>query len=104
MNVTIRIGDEQRSIGDNYEAWISEQIRNRRKSGQKARIVIEIGGDLALTFACEDSPTGGGGGGSRNYSLRQQGIIDLWFKHGLDKCPINPGEVISFLKQLRKLI
>lgn len=104
MNVTITIGDEKRSIAGDYESWISDQIRNRRKAGESVRVVIEIDGDLALTFACEDKPSGGGGGGSRNYSPSQQEIINLWLKHGLNKCPINPGEVISFLKRLRKLI
>lgn len=103
MNATITIGDETRSITENYEGWISEQLRNRRKAGESVRILIKIDGDLNLTFACEDNPSGGGGG-TQNYSPSQQEIINLWLQHGLNKCPINAGEVISFLKRLRKFI
>ncbi|MDP1994119.1 MAG: hypothetical protein Q8K40_02625, partial [Ignavibacteria bacterium] len=66
MNATVTIGNEKKSLEHDYESWISEQIRNRRKAGESVKVMIEIDGDLDLRFTCEDKPSGGGGR-SRNY-------------------------------------
>lgn len=68
------------------------------------KVVIEIGGDLDLKFSCEDNPSGGSRGRSRNYTPRQQEIIDLWLEHRLNECPINSGEVVTFLKRLTRIL
>lgn len=102
--VIIDINGNRKSIGEKYESWISDEIRNRRDQGVNVRITIIIGGDLNLRFVSEDCPSGGGGGNNRRYTPRQKEIIDLWCQSHLTQPKISPGDLISFLKKLEKLI
>lgn len=103
MSVIITIGDESKSIDDHYESWISEQVRNRRKAGESVSVKVEISSGLDLVFACYDTPRGGGGT-SRTYTPRQSEVIKLWEQHNLYDCPFEPGNLVSFLKRLKKFL
>lgn len=101
--VTIKIGNEQRSTKDNYESWLNDQIRNRRKSGQSLSVEVNIECDARLLLVAADHDLGGGGS-SRSYSYTETQILDLWLEKGLTEKGFKTGNLISFLKQLRKLI
>jgi hypothetical protein len=101
--VTIDINGQRKSLAEKHESWVTEQINNRRKSGIPVTIRIEIGGDINLNFSADDQPCGGGGG-SRNYSRTQQEVINLWCNSKLNSPPVAPGDLISFLKRLSKLL
>ena len=103
MEVTIEINGQTKSLSEKFESWISEQIRNRRQDGESITLIVRIGGDLDLIFVCKDSPSTGGSSG-RQYTPRQQELINLWLEKGLNSCPVNPGNVISFLKELERRI
>lgn len=104
MIVTINIGEESHPLTGDYERWISDQIRNRRKAGAPSDVTVSIGGDYDLHFSCHEKQSPQGGGPPRQFTPSQQAIVNLWLEHELQNCPYEPGRLISFLKRLRKLI
>ena len=103
MKVEILIGKEKRSLGSDFEQWIDEQVRNRRKANAEVEVIIEIGGDLNLRFRCADGPQRGPVGRARKYSSKQQEVVDLWIQLNLDKEPIDLEGLLSFLDRLKSM-
>ncbi len=103
MGVTVQIGNETRDLDDATESWINEQIDRRRRDGASICITVRIqlpGVDLRLdTPAC-----GGGSGGGRQPNSSEQQIINLWNERKLNSSDFSGGNVVAFVKQLRRLI
>src|SRR5947209_6442274 len=103
MGVTIQIGAEEHSLSDANESWINDQIARRQRDRFPVCVVVRIqitGVDLRLaTPAC-----GGRGGGGRLPNPREQEIIELWGERKLNSADFTGGNVVAFLKQLRRLI
>lgn len=99
--VKIKIGGEERNI-ENVEAnWINQQINRRREDGQQVCVQVRIRTDsFDLTLA---TPTCGGRGG-RTPQPHEQEIFDLWKKRGLNESDFTGGNLVAFIKQLRKLL
>lgn len=97
--ITLRIGNEERTNGNIEERWIAQQIRKRKEDGIPICVqAVIIKGTVNINLssaACSDS----GGGGGRQPNRKEQRLIDLWNKKGLNGQDINPGMVISFLKE-----
>jgi hypothetical protein len=100
---TVRIGDETRSLADANESWINQQINRRRADGQNVCVEVSIGtGGLSLRLATPGC--GGGGGGGRSPSSNEQEVLDLWIKRGLNTSDFTGGNLVAFLKHLRRLL
>lgn len=100
---TIKIGNEERSLSEVDSQWITQQIVNRRNAGMTVCVIVSVTvTDVDLTLA---TPTcGAGGGGSRQFTSPERGILDLWNKHHLNEPEFSPGDVVSFVKQVMRMI
>ena len=97
----VQIGGETRSVTEADESWITQQVNRRRREGQSVCLMVSIhtsGIDVNLaTPACS-----GGGGGGRMPNTKEREVIDLWAKLGLNSADFSGGNLVAFLKQLRR--
>jgi hypothetical protein len=100
---TIVIGTETRPLEQADPEWINQQINRRRHEGVAVCVRVQVNTpDLAISFAtpaCASS-----GGSSRPPTAREQGILDLWIKHGLNERNFSSGGVVAFVKQLMHVV
>ena len=99
---TIEIGGETQDLCSFEEHWVNQQINRRRKDGLPVHVVVRIqtsGVDLRLS-----TPGAGGGGGGvyRPPNQRESEIIDLWNHQRLNSADFSGGNLIAFLKQVRR--
>ena len=104
--IKICIGNNERQFDDVYnidESWINQQINKRKEDKEKICIRVYIKNefiDILLT-----TPTCGEGRSSgRRPNPQEKEIFNLWKIRGLNEEIISGGKLISFLKQLRKII
>jgi hypothetical protein len=100
---TITIAGESRTLEQADESWINQQINRRNNDDVPVCVVVALkttGVDVRLaTSACVIT-----GGGGRLPSVREQQIFELWRTHGMTTNGFAGGQLISFLKQLRRLL
>ena len=91
---TIRIGSETKSLTDATESWINKQ---KRLCG---------GGDRPRRAEHSIGHTGvwRGGEGGHAPNTNEQEVFDLWSKRGLNSADFAGGNLVAFLKQLRRLV
>jgi hypothetical protein len=98
----IQIGSVERNLQDADPNWVNEQINGLRRDGKAVCVRIffkDEGVDLMMaTPGCISS----GGGGGRRLTPKEQSILELWDKLHLSKQEFSAGNVVAFLKQLRK--
>jgi hypothetical protein len=100
--ITIRIGNDSRRLEDADESWITQQIVNRQREGLPVCVEVTINaGALNVRLA---TPACGGGSGGRPPRPDEAAIIDLWSKHKLGSTDFTGGDVVAFIKQLRRLL
>jgi hypothetical protein len=104
--IKIEIGDSKREFENTYdidESWINQQIIRRKKDRISICVKVYIKNEtvdvLLKTPACRS-----GGGSGREPKPQERKIIDLWNERGLNKENFAGGNLISFFKQLRKII
>lgn len=98
--IRLKIGSEERTNGDIEERWIAQQIRKRRKDGTPICVRAKINkGTVNINLSSAACSGSGGSGGGRQPNRKEQKIFELWNKKGLNESNINPGMVISFLKE-----
>ena len=99
--ITVIIAGESKDMSDVSESWINQSISRRRKDGNNVCVQVRIstsGVDVGLsTTAC-----GGGFGGGRLPNAREQEIIALWNKHGLNRDDFTGGNLIAFLRAVSR--
>ena len=104
--ITVTIGSASRKLGsarDVDASWINEQIRNRRAAGQPICFTISIHvPPIELNLPVGEC--GGGGGGSRGLRPQEQPVVDLYRKRHLDERDVEPGSIVSFLRQVFDVI
>ena len=98
---TIRIGGDSRTLEDAEESWIAQQIANREREGQSVciEVVIKTG---TLDIRLGTPGCGSGGGSGRAPRPEEAEIIQIWEKHKLTSNDFSGGNVIAFIKQLRR--
>lgn len=103
--VTIYIGENHRTLDDQYEPWVAQQITRRRQDGHSpcVRVVIKQD-DVGLALKTPSCSTGSSGSGATTFNKREKRIIDLWNDQDLDQDDFAPGRVIAFLKQLEQVV
>lgn len=101
--LSIRINGEERQYSEGIEPWINDQINRRRHGG--AMVCVEVNVKLATlnmvlrTPGCTANATSGA---LRDPTTAEQRIFDLWDSLGLNDPTYTGGQVVAFLKQLRR--
>jgi hypothetical protein len=102
--ITITVGTESRRFEDFTEQWITQQIQRRREDGAASCVTVTIDQpplNLVLrTPGCNSF--GNGSGPGRAPSPQEKQVFDLWDRLGLNDVRFSGGNVIAFLKQLRR--
>lgn len=101
--ITLKIGNEERKGGNIEERWITRQIRKRKKDGTPICVQANIKKGIVNINLSSAACSGSSGGGGRQPNRKEQKLIGLWNKKGLNGQEINPGMVISFLNQLSSI-
>ena len=104
--ITIQIADSSRVLTDPKELeenWVNEQINGRRKDSLAVCVRVTIKTN-ELNMVLTSAECGGTGGGGRPPKSAEKRIFDLWEKLGMNKSDFHGGELIAFIKQLRKVI
>lgn len=103
MNKII-IGRSEKELSEASESWITQQVRERQHAGETFCVRIILKTDcvdmILATLGCGN----GGGGGGRSPNHKEQEIFALWNERHLNQPGWAVGNLIAFLKQLRKLI
>lgn len=100
---TVRIGTETRDIGDATENWINEQVNRRRRERQAVCVELVVN-TSGLNLRLATAGCGAGGGGSRPPNANESRVLKLWEHRGLSATDLTAGQVIAFLKELRRSI
>jgi hypothetical protein len=101
--VTIKIGSGEQQLESLDEGWLMQQINRRRQDRDSVCLIVEIDeSPINLIFATKGCARGGGS--SRAFTAQEQRVIELWNKHHLDEAEFQGGELIAFLKQLRRMV
>lgn len=98
---TIKIGPIECDLSQATEHWINEQINQRRSDDEKVCVQITLHTD-GIDLHLSTCPTGGGGG--RPPNRLEAEIIHLWTKLGLNTSQFSSGNVVAFVKQIRRYI
>jgi hypothetical protein len=102
--VTIKVGSSEQQLESLDEGWLLQQIKRRRRDGERVCVIVEIDDSpINLIFPTKGCARGGGSS-ARAYTAEEQRVIDLWQKHHLDELEFKEGELIAFLKQLRRIV
>jgi len=100
--VEVEINGEKRCLTDRYETWVSQRMRKLRLQGQEIWVRIHVGGDL--NFLLPIGPCPAMGVGSGELSPRQENLCNFFRRSGIKDRPIQPGTIISFLKDLKRFL
>ncbi|MBU4258550.1 MAG: hypothetical protein KKI12_12840 [Proteobacteria bacterium] len=101
--IRIRIGETERELGNVDESWINQQINRRRADGQTVCVKVTVHEDN-LNMVLSTSTCGANGGGGRPPRLREKEVFDLWNQRGLNDADFTGGNLVAFLKQLKRLL
>jgi hypothetical protein len=101
--VLIKIGSSEQRLETLDEGWLQQQIGRRRRDGESVCVRVEID-DAPINIILSTAACASGGGSSRLLTPQEQRVLDLWLKYHLSEPEFQGGELIAFLKQLRRII
>ena len=98
--IRVRIGDAERELSSVSENWINQQLNRRGADGQSVCVIVIIHQDqLNMTLSTPNCSKGSGGRPPNRY---EEQVFNLWEKRGLNQEQFTGGNLIAFLKQLRR--
>lgn len=102
--IKIRIGASERFFGeDGVEQWIAQQIRLRRNDDVHTAVEVYIEhDDINMRLSTPGSSRGGGGG--RSFRPKEKEIYEIWLQKELNTEGFSPGNLISFLNQIKSFV
>jgi hypothetical protein len=102
--IEIQIAGSKKSIDEDYESWVNQQINNRRKDGQIVCVRVFIKEDhLNLILSSLECPPKGRPKSSP-LTDQEKAIVDLWNKCKLNTSDFHGGNLIAFLEQVRRYL
>jgi len=101
--IKIKIAEAERELDTIDESWINQQINRRRADGVTVCVQVVVKeGDVDMILA---TPTcAPSGGGNRPPRAREKMVFDLWNQRGLNDAHFTGGNLIAFLKQLKRIL
>lgn len=100
--IMIKINGESRQYSTGIESWITQQINQRKQDGRVVCVEVSIRMEPLNLDLRTPGCTSSGGGGGRKPTASEQRIFDLWAGLGLQDPNFTGGQVVAFLKQLRR--
>lgn len=101
--ISIRINGEERQYSNGIEPWINEQINRRRQNNGIVCTEVNVNmAPLNMLLRTSGCVTSAATGGSRPPTSAEQRIFGLWASLGLNDPNYSGGQVVAFLKQLRR--
>lgn len=100
----IQIGSNEKQLNEASESWINHQVQERRQSGQPVCARITLKNDCVDMILSTPQCGGAGGGGGRQPRCKESEIFALWNDRHLNQNDWAAGNLIAFLKQLRRLL
>lgn len=100
--ITIRINGEQRQYSGDIEPWINEQINRRKNNGATVCVEVNIHFAALNMVLRTQGCIANAAPGTRRPTIAEQQIFNLWNSLGLNEPTYNGGQVVAFLKQLRR--
>jgi hypothetical protein len=100
---TIKIGTNERNLGEASEPWISQSINERKADGQNVCIRVSLRTDN-VNMVLSTPSCGSGGGGNWEPNAVESEIIEIWKKLGLNTSSFAGGNLVAFVKQIRKYV
>lgn len=101
--VTIRIGSTQTSLAEIDEGWVNQQLSRRHAGGLTVCVQVSIS-EPEANMSLSTPQCAGGGGGGRPPNQRERRILELWNEYRLNGTDYTGGNLIAFLRQLRRLL
>lgn len=101
--ITITIGTAQATFDQADDAWINQQINRRRADGAVICVQVSIQ-ESDVNVVLRTPACGAGGGGGRLPNPREKQVFDLWNARHLNEREFTGGDVVSFLRQLRRIL
>jgi hypothetical protein len=101
--IRIRIEEAEMDLDRVDESWINQQINRRLADGLTVCVRVTIKeGDLDMVLS---TPTcGASGGGGRPPRPREKKVFDLWNQRGIDDAKFTGGNLVAFLKELKRIL
>jgi hypothetical protein len=100
--VTVTVGQAEMQMDNIDESWINQQLSRRQADGRSVCVQVRIHtGDVNVALATPQCA--GGGGGGRQATQREQPILDEWAKHRLNTMDYSGGQLLAFLRALRRM-
>jgi hypothetical protein len=99
----IRIGNSEKELSEASESWITQQVRDREHDGQSVCVQVILKDD-GVDMILSTPQCSGGGGGGRQPNQKEREIFELWNDRHLSHTTWAVGNLIAFLKQLRKFV
>lgn len=100
--VTVKIGSQEHPLSSADPHWIEQQINGLKRDGETVTVVVRI--DTGGVELCLAAPPRAGGGAGKQFSKAENEIIALWSQCKMNSSSISAGNLISFLKQLPRLL
>lgn len=101
--ISVRINGEERQYSQGIEPWINEQINRRRQSN--GMILVEVSINMAplnMLLRTHRAITNNASQSFRSPTSAEQRIFGLWGSMGLNDPDFTGGQIIAFLRQLRR--
>ncbi|MBB4635118.1 hypothetical protein [Longimicrobium terrae] len=101
--IRLQIGSDEREDDDISEDWVNQQVRRRRNDEAQvcARVTLVT---ESLDFALSTAGCRGGSSSRASLTRKENEIVDLWTKCGLNDPEFQGGQLIAFLKQVRRIL
>ena len=101
--ITITIEGMSRELDQADPYWIHQQVNRRHDDGQPVCVRFAIDEpDAKMTLATPACAVNGSGG--RKPNAIEQEIFEQWHKHRLNSSEFSGGNVISFMRQLERIL
>lgn len=100
---TIRIGGTEKALEDASESWINHQVRQRREEGPVCVQVNLKFNNVQMVLSTPEC-SGCAGRGGRQPNPRESEVFQLWEQRHLNQNEWEVGNLIAFLKQVRKMM
>lgn len=99
----LHIGEVERVPNDLDENWINQQINRQREDKEVVCVKVFIKQD-DIDLILFSKSCGGAGGGLKSLTRKEEEVIDLWKKRGMNDKDFTGGNLVAFLKQLKKYL